>query len=49
MLRTIDENWVEHLTSMDNMRQGMVLKRWPADPLVAYKRQAFQMFTSLDA
>ena len=49
MLRTIDENWVEHLTSMDNMRQGIGLEAaGQRDPLVAYKRQAFQMFTSLD-
>lgn len=50
MLRTIDEHWVEHLTSMDNMRQGIGLEAaGQRDPLVAYKRQAFQMFTSLDA
>ncbi len=49
MLRTIDEHWVEHLTSMDNMRQGIGLEAaGQRDPLVAYKRQAFQMFTSLD-
>jgi preprotein translocase subunit SecA len=49
MLRTIDENWVEHLTSMDNMRQGIGLEAaGQRDPLVAYKRQAFEMFTSLD-
>jgi preprotein translocase subunit SecA len=50
MLRTIDENWVEHLTSMDNMRQGIGLEAaGQRDPLVAYKREAFQMFTGLDA
>ncbi|MDA1279016.1 MAG: preprotein translocase subunit SecA [Chloroflexi bacterium] len=49
MLRTIDENWVEHLTAMDNMRQGIGLEAaGQRDPLVAYKRQAFQMFESLD-
>jgi preprotein translocase subunit SecA len=50
MLRTIDEHWVEHLTSMDNMRQGIGLEAaGQRDPLVAYKRQAFQMFTAFDA
>jgi preprotein translocase subunit SecA len=50
MLRTIDEHWVEHLTSMDNMRQGIGLEAaGQRDPLIAYKHQAFQMFTSLDA
>jgi len=49
MLRTIDENWVEHLTSMDNMRQGIGLEAaGQRDPLIAYKRQAFDMFTALD-
>ncbi|MBG82690.1 MAG: preprotein translocase subunit SecA [Chloroflexi bacterium] len=49
MLRTIDEHWVDHLTSMDNMRQGIGLEAaGQRDPLVAYKRQAFQMFTALD-
>jgi preprotein translocase subunit SecA len=50
MLRTIDEHWVEHLTSMDNMRQGIGLEAaGQRDPLVAYKHQAFQMFTAFDA
>jgi preprotein translocase subunit SecA len=50
MLRTIDEHWVEHLTSMDNMRQGIGLEAaGQRDPLVAYKHQAFQMFTVFDA
>ena len=49
MLRTIDEHWVEHLTSMDNMRQGIGLEAaGQRDPLIAYKHQAFQMFSSLD-
>jgi preprotein translocase subunit SecA len=50
MLRTIDENWVEHLTSMDNMRQGIGLEAaGQRDPLVAYKRQGFEMFQMLDS
>jgi len=50
MLRTIDENWVEHLTSMDNMRQGIGLEAaGQRDPLVAYKRQGFEMFQILDS
>ncbi|NQW19415.1 MAG: preprotein translocase subunit SecA [Chloroflexi bacterium] len=49
MLRTIDEHWVEHLTSMDNMRQGIgLVAAGQRDPLVAYKQQAFQMFTAFD-
>ena len=49
LLKSIDENWVEHLTSMDNMRQGIGLEAaGQRDPLVAYKRTAFAMFTNLN-
>ena len=42
-------NWVEHLTSMDNMRQGIGLEAaGQRDPLVAYKRAGFAMFTNLN-
>ena len=48
MLRTIDSQWVEHLTSMDNMRQGIGLQAaGQRDPLVQYKRQSYEMFTGL--
>ncbi len=49
LLKSIDENWVEHLTSMDNMRQGIGLEAaGQRDPLVAYKRAGFAMFTNLN-
>ncbi len=49
LLKSIDENWVEHLTSMDNMRQGIGLEAaGQRDPLVAYKRTGFAMFTNLN-
>ena len=48
MLRTIDSQWVEHLTAMDNMRQGIGLQAaGQRDPLVQYKRQSYEMFTGL--
>ena len=48
MLRTIDAQWVDHLTSMDNMRQGIGLQAaGQRDPLVQYKRQSYEMFTGL--
>lgn len=48
MLRTIDAEWVEHLTAMENMRQGIGLEAvGQRDPLVSYKRQAYDMFRSL--
>ncbi len=48
MLRTIDRRWVEHLTVMDHMRQGIGLQAYgQRDPLVAYKREAHERFTEL--
>jgi preprotein translocase subunit SecA len=48
MLRTIDTLWVEHLTAMDEMRQGIGLRAYgQTDPLVAYKREAHDMWEQL--
>jgi preprotein translocase subunit SecA len=48
MLRTIDSLWVEHLTAMDEMRQGIGLRAYgQTDPLVAYKREAHDMWGQL--
>jgi preprotein translocase subunit SecA len=48
MLRTIDRQWVEHLTVMDNMRQGIGLKAVGGrDPLIMYKQEGQEMFQNL--
>ncbi len=48
MLQSIDRLWVEHLTEMDDMREGIGLQAYgQTDPLVAYKREAFDMFDQL--
>jgi len=48
MLRAIDRRWVEHLTSMENMRQGIGLQALAQrDPLVAYKRGGHEMFQEM--
>ena len=48
MLRSIDSLWVEHLTAMDEMRQGIGLQAYgQSDPLVAYKREAHDMWEQL--
>jgi preprotein translocase subunit SecA len=48
LLQTIDRLWVEHLTAMDEMRQGIGLQAYgQQDPLVAYKREAHDMWTQL--
>ncbi len=48
MLQVIDKLWVEHLTSMDHMRQGIGLQAYgQRDPLVEYKSEGFRMFQAL--
>jgi len=48
MLQVIDKLWREHLTQMDDMRQGIGLQAYgQKDPLVAYKREGFAMFEAL--
>ena len=48
MLRTIDNLWIEHLTAIDYIRQGIGLQAMAQrDPLVAYKRESHHMFEDL--
>ncbi len=47
-MRSIDLLWVEHLTTMDNMRQGIGLQAaGQRDPLVQYKKTGFELFENL--
>ncbi|MBI3953838.1 MAG: preprotein translocase subunit SecA [Chloroflexi bacterium] len=48
MLQFLDSRWVEHLTVMENMRQGIGLRAiGQTDPLVVYKREGHEMFQGL--
>jgi len=48
MLRIIDRLWVQHLTAMENMRQGVGLHAVGGrDPLIMYKQEAQATFQSL--
>ena len=48
MLRFIDVNWIQHLTSMEQIRQGTGLFAFgQRDPLVMYKKSARDQFESL--
>ncbi len=48
MLRVIDRLWMEHLTAMEHMRQGIGLRAaGQQDPLVVYKREGHILFDSL--
>ncbi|MBI2589691.1 preprotein translocase subunit SecA [Candidatus Berkelbacteria bacterium] len=47
-LRTIDALWVDHLSTMQHLREGIGLKGYAQrDPLVEYKDAAFGLFTKL--
>ena len=50
MLRTIDTHWVEHLTAMEELREGIYLRGYgQQDPLVAYKREAHDYFQQMQS
>ena len=47
MLQTLDYLWKDHLLSMDHIREGIGLRGYAQkDPLLEYKREGFDMFTS---
>ena len=49
LLRTIDTHWIEHLTAMEELREGIYLRGYgQQDPLVAYKREAHGFFEEME-
>jgi preprotein translocase subunit SecA len=47
-LQIIDQKWVEHLNSMEYLREGVWMRGFEQrDPLVIYKKEAFEMFNGL--
>ncbi len=48
MLQILDVAWKEHLAAMDYLRQGIGLRGYAQkDPKQEYKREAFEMFTTM--
>ena len=48
MLRVIDSHWVQHLTGMEHLRQGVGLHAYgQRDPLVMYKKEGHDLFQNL--
>jgi preprotein translocase subunit SecA len=48
MLSVIDGQWKDHLLSMDHLKEGIGLRGYAQqDPLVAYKRESFDMFEAM--
>ena len=47
-LRTIDSFWMDHLEHMEHIREGIGFQGYAQiDPLVAYKKEAFNVFQAL--
>ncbi len=50
LLRTMDTHWIEHLTAMEELREGIYLRGYgQQDPLVSYKREAHTFFEEMSA
>jgi preprotein translocase subunit SecA len=48
MLRVVDRLWVRHLTDLDVLREGIRLRAYgQQNPLVAYRKEAFEMYEGL--
>ena len=48
ILSTIDNKWMEHLRELDSVKEGIGLRSFAQkDPLLEYKREAFEMFKAL--
>ncbi len=48
MLRVVDEFWMEHIDAMNELKQGVGLRAYAqADPVVAYKKEGFDMFEDM--
>src|SRR5260221_5601065 len=48
MLSVIDQQWKDHLLSMDHLKEGIGLRgNGQHDPLVEYKKESFEMFEAM--
>ena len=48
MLSVLDEKWKDHLYDLDQLRNAIQYRAWgQKDPLVEYKKEAFEMFEDL--
>jgi preprotein translocase subunit SecA len=48
MLQIVDRLWIDHLYTMDSLKQGIGLRGWgQKDPRVEYEKEAFELFEDL--
>ncbi|MBI2081901.1 MAG: SEC-C domain-containing protein, partial [candidate division NC10 bacterium] len=49
MLQVVDGQWKDHLLGMDHLKEGIGLRGYgQKDPLIEYKREAFEMFEAME-
>ena len=49
LLRTLDNLWMDHIDALDDLRQGVGLQAiGQHDPILVYKKEAYDMFESLN-
>ena len=47
-LRVIDTNWMDHINTMDHLKEGIGLRSYAqTNPLVAYTNEGFQLFDDM--
>src|SRR5258706_3745595 len=48
MLNVIDNQWKDHLLSMDHLKEGIGLRGYgQKDPLIEYKKESFTLFQDM--
>jgi len=48
MLRVVDEYWMDHISAMDDLKQGVRLQSWGNNnPVDVYKRESLNMFDEM--
>jgi preprotein translocase subunit SecA len=48
MLQIVDQQWKDHLYSLDHLKEGIGLRGYgQRDPLVEYKRESFDLFQAM--
>ncbi len=50
MLRVVDEYWMDQIDAMSDLKQGIQLRAYgQTDPVIAYKKEGYEMFESMIA
>ncbi len=48
MLQIVDQQWKDHLYSLDHLKEGIGLRGYgQRDPLVEYKKESFELFQAM--